>query len=225
MSAGVWKMNGDTIRFNGNGDLIDGQHRLNACVQAAQPFDTYVVRGLEHDSFDTIDQGKKRTIGDVLARQGHKHYTALASSLRWLWMYQKGFGKAGNHGEQRPDEAMAILERNPGLHDAVDFASQLRRHKKLIHPGLLGFLVYETSRKDKDKAEAFWTQVINAEGLKKGSPAYMLHSRLVDNLGSVAKLHAETIAALSIKAWNLHQSGKSCGVLKIGDGEEIQKIQ
>lgn len=59
----------------------------------------------------------------------------------------------------------------------------------------------------------------------KKAMEWLKRNRLVDNLGAVAKLHVETIAALSIKAWNLHQAGKSCGVLKIGDGEEIQKIQ
>lgn len=62
MADRAWKLNGDSIRFNGSGDLIDGQHRLTGCVKAGVPFDSYVIRGLDHDAFDTIDQGRRRTI-------------------------------------------------------------------------------------------------------------------------------------------------------------------
>ena len=36
--SGEWKLNGDTIRFDSNGTLIDGQHRLHACVKAGKSF-------------------------------------------------------------------------------------------------------------------------------------------------------------------------------------------
>jgi hypothetical protein len=45
MSDRAWKLNGDCVRFNGNGDLVDGQHRLTACVKSGQSFETYIVRG------------------------------------------------------------------------------------------------------------------------------------------------------------------------------------
>lgn len=221
IEADAWKLNGDCIRFNGNGDLIDGQHRLTACVQAGKGFETYVVRGLDHDAFDTIDQGKKRTISDVFARQGYKHYVTLASAVRWLWRYEHGMVECG---PMRPDEANELLEQNPAVHHAVEVARGLTGHQKLLHPGMLGFLIYECGRTDEDAAETFWTAVVAGEQLKRDSAAYRLHQRLIKNLGAVAKVPSDTLCALAIKAWNFHRTRKPCGTLKWSEGEDFPQI-
>lgn len=220
----AWRLNGDCIRFNGNGDLIDGQHRLNACVQSGKPFESYVVRGLDHDAFDTIDQGKRRSIADVFARQGYKHYTTLASAVRWLWLYESNSLPSARKESLRPDEANELLEKHPAIHHAVEVARSLITTTKLINPGLLSFLLYITTEKHGDVAEKFWSSVVSAEGLKKQSPAYQLHSRLVNNLGSVAKLHNDTIAALAVKAWNAFKAGKPVGALRWAENEDFPTI-
>lgn len=221
MLDGAWKLNGDTIRFNGNGDMIDGQHRLTACVQAGKPFETYVVRGLPHEAFDTIDQGKKRTTGDVFARAGYKHYSTLASAVRNLWQYQGDQGYAAKYGALRPDIANDIIEKNPAIHAAVEFVRSNIGRKSLMHPGLASFLVYITSQIDEEQAKKFWTSIFVGEGLTKTSAAYWLRERLIGNLSSVAKLHNTAIAALAIKAWNSYRSGKPCKTLKWDNREEF----
>jgi hypothetical protein len=40
MLDGRWQYNGDAIRFDHTGRLIDGQHRLHACIEAGVPFET-----------------------------------------------------------------------------------------------------------------------------------------------------------------------------------------
>jgi hypothetical protein len=222
MLAGEWKLNGDCVRFNGNGDLIDGQHRLNACVQAAVPFESYVIRGLDHAAFDTIDQGRKRKVCDIFARQGHKHYSTLAAATRCLWRYQKGWDI---REAMPPHEANAVLEANSGLHEAVSTA---REHSKigLMSPGLLSFLIYATGQKDAAKSQEFWKNVMAGENLPKSSPAYVLRERLISNLKSVASLHDDVICALSIKGWNSFKEGKPCKQLKWDRGrEEFPVIQ
>lgn len=223
MEAGVWRLNGDCVRFNGNGDLIDGQHRLTACVQAAKPFETYVVRGLEHEAFDTIDQGRKRTVGDVFARQGYKHYVTLAAAVRNLWRYENGFSQT--HESIRADEANEVIEKHPALHAAVEEARHLLGHQRLLHPGILAWLVYSTSQVDEAQSKKFWSQVATGEGLTKSMAAYWLRERLIDNTSSKARLHADTIAALCIKAWNSYRAGKVCKTLKWDNREEFPTIQ
>lgn len=223
MRDGAWKLNGDAVRFNGNGDLIDGQHRLAACVKSGCNFDTYVIKGLDHDAFDTIDQGKKRTIGDVFAREGCKNYVRLAAAIRWLWLYRHGAWKWVD--PVRPDQANVMLEENPGLHEAVDLASRLNsQQRRMIPPGLLAFLIYETGRENRAMAESFWTSAITGEGISKGQPAYLLHKRLVSNIGATARLRPESIASICIKAWNAFKTKKPCGVLKWSEGEEIPQV-
>ena len=68
MRNGKWVLNGDTLRFDASGRLIDGQHRLHACVQAGTQCCTYVLRGIDDArAFLTIDVGKVRGASDMLA--------------------------------------------------------------------------------------------------------------------------------------------------------------
>lgn len=216
MELGLWKLNGDCIRFNGNGDMIDGQHRLNACVRAGKPFESYVVKGLQHDAFDTIDQGRKRSMGDVFARCGYKHYNALAGTCRNIIKYEAGFT---SKTPVRPDECHEILEKYPAIHAAVEQALSFQRARALMQPSLAGFLVFITTNIDEKKGKQFWDGVFGGEGLSKTMATYWLRERLIQNSSSVAKLSKDTIAALSIKAWNSFRSGKPCKNLKWGQDE------
>jgi hypothetical protein len=217
MEQGLWKLNGDCIRFNGNGDLIDGQHRLTACIQSGKQFESYIVRGLQHDAFDTIDQGRRRSIGDVFARQGYKHYNTVAAAVRAIWRYENGWMQTREG--MRPDEANDILERHPGVHDAAQRSCEARR-PRLMSPGLLAFLMYQTRQSDESKSVKFWTDVIDGEGLSKTMPAYWLRERLMANTMSVTSLHQDVICALSIKAWNTFKSGRACKNLKWDSARE-----
>lgn len=72
MSAGRFTSNGDPIRFDENGHLIDGQHRLAAAVKAQFTLQNMVVvRGLPAESISTIDIGSApRSTADVLKMRG-----------------------------------------------------------------------------------------------------------------------------------------------------------
>lgn len=220
MQAGAWELNGETIKFNCNGDLIDGQHRLHACMMTGIAFESYVVFGIRQEAFDTIDQGDGRTIGDVFARHGYKHYTLLASSVRWVWRYEN---KMKIQGAMRQDVARAIIERHPALHTAAQVASEHAR-SGLINPGLMAFLDYWCGQNDQQRADKFWISVAEAEGLEKGTPAHLLHKTLQKNANSVAKLWPITKAAFAIKAWNAHFSKKPCAILKFDEREAFPTI-
>lgn len=222
MTAGAWKVNGDSIRFNCNGDMVDGQHRLLACIKSGVTFESYVVDGIQVDAFDTIDQGFKRVVSDLFARRGYKHYVMLASGVRWIWRYE---GSMTIQGAMREDLANDIIERHSGIHTAVQIASEHSR-SGLIQPGLFAFLLYWTGQKDVSRAEKFWLSVVDGDSLEKGTPAYLLNRRLVQNLGSVSKLGSTVVAALSVKAWNAHVSKKpsEAKILKWAEAEAFPTI-
>lgn len=223
MRDGQWKLNGDCIRFNSNGDLIDGQHRLHACVESGVSFQTYVIKGLDTDAFDTIDQGNKRSISDVFAKHGYKSYSTLAACVRWcFWCPVDGGYRSG---QLRPDQAHQIVEDNPGIQDAVAATVSIvhtQSGSKLINPGLLAFLILRSSQvAEESEAVRFWNSVMHGEELRRGSPGHQLHKRLTNNLLSKAKLDKTVIAALCIKAWNAHFLQQSVNVLKWQKDEEF----
>lgn len=56
---------GDPIRFDIEGYLIDGQHRLSAIIQSNIPVTLSVIEGLSPDSFYKIDTGISRSLSDT----------------------------------------------------------------------------------------------------------------------------------------------------------------
>jgi hypothetical protein len=52
---------GDPIRFAEDGTLLDGQHRLKACILADTAFSSVIIRNLPLDALMVIDGGKSRT--------------------------------------------------------------------------------------------------------------------------------------------------------------------
>lgn len=82
MAAGRWKENGETIKFDSEGRLIDGQHRLAAVVRANTPIQFFVVRGLDNSVMDTIDYGVKRSIENALQFQCKSYESGAAAAVR-----------------------------------------------------------------------------------------------------------------------------------------------
>lgn len=72
MRRNEWHSNGESICFDEDGNLINGQHRLAACVLANAPFCSTVVTGvLKQDSY-IYDKGRNRTIRNtVMIAQKH----------------------------------------------------------------------------------------------------------------------------------------------------------
>jgi hypothetical protein len=69
MQAGRWDMTGEAIKFNGT-SLVDGQHRLEACVKSGCEFTTLVVRGLNTAAAKVMDSGVKRGVADAMRMFG-----------------------------------------------------------------------------------------------------------------------------------------------------------
>lgn len=88
MIEGEWYLTHQTIAIDEQGTLVDGQHRLYACVQSNIPFKTYVVKNAKQNPY--LDMGKNRNWSDNLniATNSQRYnkdisqvYNLLASSL------------------------------------------------------------------------------------------------------------------------------------------------
>ena len=84
MRAGQWALNGESIIVNGDGTLLDGQHRLLACVQAGRAFPSLIVEGVGKETFVTVDSGKTRSLADAMCIEGIPNYTAAAATARCI---------------------------------------------------------------------------------------------------------------------------------------------
>ncbi len=219
---GKWQVNGDTVRFNGDGTLVDGQHRLHAVLVANKPVESYVVRDVPQEAFDTIDQGHKRTNADVLARRGEKHYVCLAAAAARVWQYENRF-RFGSLSP-RPDQLDAVLAKHPKLRLAVELAISLR--PRILSPSDLAFFLYWTRRLHGEiVADPFWISVATADGLRSGTPAYALYKRLMDSTQAVAKLPREIRLGICIKAFNAYITDRPMKCLRVSEYEEFPRFE
>lgn len=85
-----WALNGESVKFNVLGHLIDGQHRLSACVESGRSFQTLVVRGLAKGVISTLDTNRKRTLADTLHIQGRAGSESTARCTQWVWALLEG---------------------------------------------------------------------------------------------------------------------------------------
>ncbi len=197
-----WKFNGDAIRFAG-GVLIDGQHRLEACIRTGIGFTTLVVNGLKKDVFDTIDAGRVRTGGDVLAINGEKNAAKLAAALRFVEMYETH--NTGMKAKLTNTQIEEILKKHPGVRESVEFCAS---DKKLLMPiSVLAACHYVFKQKDEKLANQIVQQIATGAGLKQSDPVYVVRERLLQNSLRKRRLPAEYIAAILVKAWNQTRTG------------------
>lgn len=181
MTAGKWQTNGDAIRFSEEGTLLDGQHRLTACVESGAKFTTVVIRGLDPETMHTVDQGAKRSGGDVLKLRGEQYANDLANALGWLWSMEQGQAYIRNSLKPTPDEMFEVLDRFPEVRPCVK-AMRINAFNT-IGRGRGMFAAFYTTiyRYDQERADEFMQRVItgaNAGG--PGDPALTLRNRLIN---------------------------------------------
>lgn len=82
IKAGGWRLTHQSIAFNLDGVLIDGQHRMNAVIMANTPIQSWVHRNVPQKAMACIDIGAKRSVCDSLNAQGLKFNDHEISILR-----------------------------------------------------------------------------------------------------------------------------------------------
>jgi len=84
MERGAWIYNGDAIRFSYEGVLLDGHHRLTACVESGCSFESDIVK-VPASSVGTMDRGAPRSTADILVMDfGYpKKAAGIVSSSVW----------------------------------------------------------------------------------------------------------------------------------------------
>jgi len=87
---GEFEYIGESIKIDVNGAIIDGQHRLLACVQTGKPIDVELIEDLPTSVFKKIDTGAKRTPNDTFYIEGIPNYTSMTAIVKKLVYFSIG---------------------------------------------------------------------------------------------------------------------------------------
>ena len=209
MRTGQWLMTGQGLLFDANAQLMDGKHRLLACIEADTPFETMATFGLAHNAMALIDTDRTRTPGDALAiAKQEPNARLLAAALKWVWLLEQNnialYSRTGSLFGRH--YMLDTLERHPEIRDSLRFGS---KKKTFIPESFVVAAHYLMSRKDSLLATEYISTLLNGENLTRDDSVYMLRERLQrESKNPRTRLEPQYKAALVIKVWNDWRRGR-----------------
>jgi hypothetical protein len=221
MRAGRWKLNGESVIFDSADRLLDGQHRLWACIESQRPFETVVVFGADPEAFTTIDQGRHRSPADHLVvagvAGGDKHTKVLAAAAGAIYRYRHNM--LFNQGRLPPEDIVGLVREEPAIATWVQEALR-------AGVGLKGFaapvaaVTYIGSCRHQEAAQAFMQRWCTGANLELGSPILTLRQRVLSR--PPTQLWERLFLAASV--WNAFAQQRP--LLKMGSirGDKFPRI-
>lgn len=252
MLGGEWELNAEPIILDDKDRLVNGQHRLQAIVDASKEdaniaVTMLVVAGVKSKAFDTMDQGRARSLADVLAVNNEENARVMAGALRLLWQ-RLDSKKVSGSGQLRAGVAVDLLKKHPGLHESValfvgddDGKQGLEAQTKesedcetplskvvgsLSHAATLHYLFSQSGVEDAAakateffRGLAFGVEDDGETALPNDEPRKRARLVLVKSATSENRLTRDGRIAVLIKAWQAFIDGEKLSRINVAKGE------
>lgn len=220
MKTGKWHRNGESVKIAWTGAIVDGQHRLYACVRADVSFWSVVVTGVDPSAQDTVDTGLPRRFSDQLAIANEKNPAILASVTRWSLRWLHGLRSNGGASGYQPTqvEMLDYLEVDPRLRMAAEFGARAKLEFKLVRPPVYAMAWMVLHGKDWNSAEVFLERILDGTDLPAGSPVLALRTRMINAKLGGERLNEHEQLALFCVAWNAFREDRKVSILKLPAG-------
>jgi hypothetical protein len=221
---GLFKFNGDSIRISKSNTILDGQHRLLAIVHTGVAVKTVLIKGLDDDVFDTIDQGSQRTLGALIGIDKAPNYNICASIIPLLMTYKStGTPKSNGKNISKPIMLNYFNENKNRIIEAAEFARSSKSFSRWISPAYAGFLYFTLSKIDNDLCLEFTTKIESGVGIEDYSPEFLLREKLIKIISSIQKESVLHRSAYVIIAWNYMREKRKPKVIRwTVNGENAQ---
>lgn len=173
---GRWMFNAQPICFSRSGRLLNGQHRLSAVLEAGQPIEVMIMRGLPEEAFETYDKQAKKApaVDEMFDDFGDKALVSATAVLLW-------------RREMRPEgqpnatptatEVRDVIQAHPDLMRLRGFARKMVRYGR---SSALAYAAYKILRDDPNLGKLFLDRLETAANLPAGHVILRLRDRLID---------------------------------------------
>ena len=229
MMTGQWEWTGEAIKFDTQGKLLDGQHRLWAFLDTKEPSAQFLVmHGVPEDSQKLMDTGRNRTPANTLEMEDIPYGTITAPAARMLIEYEAGHVPGSNQWRVRPDnrETLDCVNSRLDLQESVAHIMSHPEYKQFGRPSVMAFARCITVGMEPIEAEEFWRRLREADYTGVGDPVQRLRERLlITRAQSHTRASSTSVIAFIFKAWNAHVRNKRMGVLHwISTGAKQEKF-
>lgn len=208
MTANQWRPVGDPIRFDIEGRLLDGQHRLEAVVESETVQTFTVVLGLDPEDQVYMDGGRKRSPGDQLAvALGMPDPNHAAAIVRTYLAWEAGQLIGQNRLFSIPEIVDWATEREDLVVAAVRKARRITGQRIPTSTSVSGAAYIAAWLINPAQADEFWDRLADGAGLDGGNPILHLRGKIQRAKGSRWTRVEEF--AYYVRAWNLWRKGES----------------
>jgi len=226
---GNWLTNGDTIKFNNDGSMNDGQHRLKSIIETNVTLPLIVISGLTTKSFKSLDVGTKRTGSDVLAVKGVKNSTNSASVVKFIHAF------SNNKYSENTMATRTLSNTNiedyydllmPNIETSVKFINNYSSTcKGFIRPTLIGGFHYLLGEIDPELRDEFLIKLCTGIGLEADSPITALRSKLIRiQYDKNSRLTNLDMLKNIVYTWNKCRKGQTAKNIKIPSDFKIKLL-
>lgn len=213
---GDWLTTGESVKFDRNGRLIDGQHRLHMVVQLDEPVDLHVMRGLDPDVRGVLDTNKRRSSSDALAFAGmgkHRSLLGGTAQIRLTMDRREITLTGGTKATASNSEVLNWCRANPHAEELAPTADRLRRELRVFPSATLAAItrLYEV---DPTQSAQFVEAIEERMTQGRGDPRLAL-IRSFDTIRTLNGTHqtGATLRAWFV-AWNAWRDGTDLGIIK-----------
>jgi hypothetical protein len=113
-----WRTTHQGIAFDWDGNLRDGQHRLQAIIEANLTVEMVVTRGIDPEACDAIDLSRRRTFTDFEVLSGNRDFTkGHEATLRAMFAIEGKWSSGASVPDLRAHWAI--------YKDAIEFSMNL----------------------------------------------------------------------------------------------------
>jgi hypothetical protein len=214
MRNGKWIFNGAPIRYNGKTEsgkpeLLDGQHRLRALLEANMELPFLVISGIPANFIRTMDDGKARSLAQKFYVDGEKAPDVLAQLIQHLATFRTKGSFSG--------PAFTTSEYYDRLDSEGQVARDLAKEYKCklprnVRPGLLACCHLLFAEKAPEHAKQFCGDVVT--GLSERGTAAREFREWVISLEK-GEVRTATIGAVLIDCWNKECRGDQINRVRI----------
>lgn len=218
IKEGRWALTGEPIILSSDGVLLNGQHRLYACVRSGCDFETLVVFGIDRETFKFMDRGMKRTASHVFSIEGVPNATLMAAAMMWVYRITNlnGFAVAPSNALEN-EQLLDLYYENDGLQRSAWVANAIKREgESLISPSLMTALHFLFAQKNRAMADDFMSKVVTGIGIEAASdPEHQIRKWLSnDNKNSAGRSNDTYRAVYVTLAWNARRMNKQIKVFR-----------
>lgn len=204
---GHWLLTGDSIKFDWFGNLIDGQHRLEAIVLANRSIEVVVVWGLNPKVQDRIDNGILRQFRDQLRLRNIEHADIIAPMLRRIILWDEPYNERVQFNRNRVTAAeleAAFVEHQADVEACAAFVAPIYRGSSLS-ASLVAFIFWILQAANDAEARIFIHKMCTGANLGENDPIMVLRDRInkskKKNRATIAQAEALWLAMFAWNVW------------------------